>query len=85
MYYRGIPGNAPPAQGDDPETTGVSKISGRKVTLAAPVSHWFQRTRRERRDTCLQVRAASGVVRMEEAGDDNTLTGTDDDDSREDA
>ena len=31
-----VPAKCSNAQGDDPETYGVSKISGRKVTLAAP-------------------------------------------------
>ena len=69
-------------QGDDSETYGVSKISGRKVTLAAPRATGANALDGTSLRYVLTGRAASGVVRMEEAGDDNTLTGTDDDDSQ---
>ena len=72
-------------QGDDSETYGVSKISGRKVTLAAPSATGSNALDGTSLRYVLTGSAASGVVRMEEAGDDNTLTGTDDDDFTEDA
>ena len=71
-------------QGADSETYGVSKIAGRKMTLAQPSS-----TGSNALDgTSIAwgfAAAASGLVKVEEAGDDNTLSGTDDDDLTEDA
>ena len=72
-------------KGDDSETYGVSKITGRKVTLAAPSATGANALDGTSLRYVLTGSAASGVVRMEEAGDDNTLTGTDDDDFSEDA
>ena len=72
-------------QGDDSETYGVSKIAGRKVTLAAPSSTGSNALDGTSIKYALTGSAASGLVRMEEAGDDNTLSGTDDDDFTEDA
>ncbi len=70
-------------QGVDSETYGVSKITGRKMTVVAPSSTgsnvldgtsiaWSFAT------------AAAGLVKVEEAGDDDT-TGNDDDDFTADA
>ena len=78
-------------QMDDSETYLVSKIAGRCVTLAAPTS-----TGSNAYDGLKvawqfgsSAAAADSTTRaygqMEEAGDDNTLTGTDDDDFTEDA
>ena len=72
-------------QGDDSETYGVSKIAGRKVTLAAPSATGSNALDGTSIKYALTGSAASGLVRMEEAGDDNTLSGTDDDDFTEDA
>ena len=72
-------------QGADSETYGVSKISGRTVTLAKPSNTGSNALDGEKVSWALTGAAATGVVRMEEAGDDNTLSGTDDDDLTEDA
>ena len=72
-------------QGADSETYGVSKISGRKVTVAQPSATGSNALDGTSLQYALTGAAASGIVRMEEAGDDNTLTGTDDDDFSEDA
>ena len=72
-------------QGSDNETYGVSKITGRKVTLAKPSATGANALDGESQKWALTGAAATGLVRMEEAGDDNTLVGTDDDDLTEDA
>jgi len=72
-------------QGSDSETYTVSKIAGRKVTVSAPSSTGSNALDGTSLKYALTGSAASGIVRMEEAGDDNTLTGTDDDDFTEDA
>ena len=72
-------------QGSDSETYGVSKISGRKVTLASPSATGSNALAGTSLQYALTGSAAAGIVRMEEAGDDNTLSGTDDDDLTEDA
>ena len=72
-------------QGADSETYGVSKIAGRKVTLAKPSATGSNAVDGTSLKYALTGAAASGLVRMEEAGDDNTLSGTDDDDFTEDA
>ena len=72
-------------QGADSETYGVSKISGRKVTLAKPSNTGSNALDGTSLRYILTGAASAGIVRMEEAGDDNTLSGTDDDDFTEDA
>ena len=72
-------------QGADSETYGVSKISGRKVTVAQPSATGSNALNGQSLQYALTGSAAAGIVRMEEAGDDNTLSGTDDDDFSEDA
>ena len=72
-------------QGADSETYGVSKITGRKVTVASPSATGSNALAGQSLQFALTGAAASGIVRMEEAGDDNTLAGTDDDDFTEDA
>ena len=72
-------------QGADSETYGVSKIAGRKVTLAKPSATGSNALDGTSLKYALTGAAASGLVRMEEAGDDNTLSGTDDDDFTDDA
>tara|TARA_B110000495_G_scaffold7096_1_gene5211 strand:+ start:89 stop:550 length:462 start_codon:yes stop_codon:yes gene_type:complete len=71
--------------GADSETYGVAKITGRKITLAQPSATGSNALDGESVQWKLTGSAASGIVRMEEAGDDNTLVGTDDDDYTEDA
>ena len=72
-------------QGADSETYGVAKITGRKVVLASPSATGSNALAGTSLKYALTGAAAAGLVRMEEAGDDNTLTGTDDDDFTEDA
>ena len=72
-------------QGSDSETYGVSKIAGKKITLAQPSATGSNALHGSAQAYALTGSAASGVARMEEAGDDNTLSGTDDDDFTEDA
>ena len=72
-------------QGADSETYGVSKITNRMVKVAQPSATGSNALDGESLKWALTGAAASGIVRMEEAGDDNTLTGTDDDDLTEDA
>ena len=72
-------------QGVDSETYGVSKIAGRKVTVAQPSATGSNALDGTSIKWALTGAAATGLVRMEEAGDDNTLSGSDDDDFTEDA
>ena len=72
-------------QGVDSETYGVSKIAGRKVTVAQPSATGSNALDGTSIRWALTGAAATGLVRMEEAGDDNTLSGTDDDDFTDDA
>ena len=71
--------------GADSETYGVSKIAGRKVTVAQPSATGSNALDGTSLKWALTGSAATGLVRMEEAGDDNTLSGSDDDDFTEDA
>ena len=70
-------------QGSDAETYGVSKISGRTLTLAQPSG-----TGANALDGLKQAwgfaTASSGKVKVEEAGDDD-VANTDDDDFTDDA
>jgi hypothetical protein len=72
-------------QGADSETYGVAKITGRKVTVASPSATGSNALAGTSIKYALTGSAAAGIVRMEEAGDDNTLSDTDDDDFTEDA
>ena len=72
-------------QGSDSETYLVSKIAGKKITLSAPTATGSNALDGKATAYVLTGSASAGVARMEEAGDDNTLTGTDDDDFTEDA
>ena len=67
------------------ETYGVSKISGRKVTLVTPSATGANALDGLSIAWHLNSVATATAVQMEEAGDDNTLSGTDDDDFTEDA
>ena len=71
--------------GSDSETYGVSKITGRKVTLAQPSATGSNALDGLSLKWHLNAVAAPGIVRMEEAGDDDVLSGVDDDDFTEDA
>ena len=71
--------------GADSETYGVSKITGRKVTVASPSATGSNALAGTSLKFQMGSAASAGVVRMEEACDDNTLSGTDDDDFTEDA
>jgi hypothetical protein len=70
---------------DDGETYGVSKISGRKVTLAAPSSTGSNAYDGKSVPWNFDADLTDGAAQVEEAGDDNTLVGTDDDDFTDDA
>ena len=72
-------------QGSDSETYLVSKIAGKKITLSAPTATGSNALDGKSQAYALTGSASAGVARMEEAGDDNTLSGTDDDDFSEDA
>ena len=71
--------------GNDAETYGVSKIAGRKVTILQPSATGSNALDGLSIAYQMGSAASAGVVRMEEAGDNNTLSGTDDDDFTEDA
>lgn len=71
--------------GNDSETYGVSKITNRMAKLAQPSATGSNALDGESVKWALTGSAAAGIGRMEEAGDDNTLSGTDDDDLTEDA
>ena len=70
---------------DDAETYTVSKISGRKATLSAPSGTGSNAYDGKRVAWNFSTSVADGAAQVEEAGDDNTLAGTDDDDFTEDA
>jgi len=70
---------------DDGETYTVSKISGRKATLSAPSGTGSNAYDGLSVAWNFATSLADGAAQVEEAGDDNTLTGTDDDDFTEDA
>ena len=70
---------------DDAETYTVSKIAGRKVTLSAPSATGSNAYDGKSVPWNFSTSVADGAAQVEEAGDDNTLIGTDDDDFTEDA
>ena len=70
---------------DDSETYTVSKIAGRKVTLSAPTATGTNLYDGKSVPWNFTASVADGAAQVEEAGDDNTLVGTDDDDFTEDA
>ena len=70
---------------DDSETYTVSKISGRKATLSAPTATGTNAYDGKSVPWNFSTSTADGAAQVEEAGDDNTLTGTDDTDFTEDA
>ena len=70
---------------DDAETYTVSKIAGRKVTLSAPSGTGANAYDGKSVPWNFATSTTDGAAQVEEAGDDNTLVGTDDDDFTEDA
>ena len=73
------------ALGNDAETYNVAKISAKRVTLANPSATGTNALGGLSQAWQMGAAASAGVVRIEEAGDNNTLIGTDDDDFTEDA
>ena len=70
--------------GDDAETYTVSKITGRKVTVVAPSATGTNALDGTSLAYQMGSAASAGVVRMEEAGDDD-VANSDDDDFTDDA
>jgi hypothetical protein len=70
---------------DDNETYTISKISGRKATLSAPSATGSNLYDGKSVAWTYTADLADGAAQVEEAGDDNILVGTDDDDFTEDA
>jgi len=70
---------------DDSETYTVSKISGRKATLSSPSATGSNAYDGKSVAWNFSTSTSDGAAQVEEAGDDNTLIGTDDDDFTEDA
>ena len=71
--------------GNDAETYTVAKISAKKVTLANPSATGSNVLGGKSLQWQTGAAASAGIVRMEEAGDNNTLAEADDDDFTEDA
>ena len=72
-------------QGNDNETYLVSKIAGKKATLSAPSATGSNAYDGLTVPWNFATSTSDGAAQVEEAGDDNTLSGTDDDDFTEDA
>lgn len=72
-------------KGDDGETYGVSKISGRKATIVAPSATGANALDGQSIAWNFSTLNNDGAVEIEEAGDDDTLIGVDDTDFTEDA
>ena len=70
---------------DDSETYTVSKIAGKKATLSAPSATGSNAYDGLTVPWNFSTSTSDGAAQVEEAGDDNTLIGTDDDDFTEDA
>ena len=70
---------------DDSETYGVSKISGKKATLVKPSASGSNAYDGLSVPWNFSTSTSDGAAEVEEAGDDNTLTGTDDTDFTDDA
>ena len=70
---------------DDGETYTVSKITGRKATLSAPTATGANAYDGLSVPWNFSTSTSDGAAQVEEAGDDNTLTGVDDTDFTEDA
>ena len=72
-------------KGDDGETYGVSKITGRKATIIAHSATGANALDGQSIAWNFSTSAGDYAVQVEEAGDDNVLVGADDDDFTEDA
>jgi hypothetical protein len=72
-------------KGDDGETYGVSKISGRKATIIAPNATGTNALDGTSISWNFTASDSDYAVEIEEAGADDTLIGTDDSDFTEDA
>ena len=72
-------------KGDDTETYGVSKLTGRKATVVAPSATGSNALDGTSIAWNNSTATNDSAVQIEEAGDDNTLSGTDDDDFTDDA
>ncbi len=70
---------------DDSETYGVSKISGKKATLVKPSPTGSNAYDGLSVPWNFSTSTADGAAEVEEAGDDNTLSGSDDTDFTDDA
>ena len=70
--------------GSDSETYGVAKITGRKVVLAPPSATGSNALDGLAQEWQMGSAASAGVVRVEEAGDDD-VANSDDDDFTDDA
>ena len=70
---------------DDEETYTVSKIAGRKVTLSAPSATGSNAYDGKSVPWNFATSLVDGAAQVEEAGINNVLVGTDDDDFTEDA
>ena len=66
--------------GDDSETYQISKISGRKATIISPDGTGDNDLTGTSTAWNFTASTSDGAVQVEEAGDDDTLVGTDDDD-----
>ena len=67
-------------KGDDNETYQISKIAGRKATVIAPDGTGSNALSGTSLSWTFTASGSDGAAQVEEAGDDNTLSGTDDDD-----
>ena len=67
-------------KGDDSETYQISKIAGRKATIVSPDGTGTNALNGKSIAWNFSTATNDDAVQVEEAGDDNTLTGTDDDD-----
>ena len=67
-------------KGDDAETYQVSKIAGRMATIVSPDGTGTNALNGSKIKWNFSTSATDGGVQVEEAGDDDTLVGTDDDD-----
>ena len=65
---------------DDSETYQVSKITGRRATLVAPDGTGTNAYDGKSVPWNFTVSTSDGAAQAEEAGDDDVLLGTDDDD-----
>ena len=67
-------------KGDDNETYQISKIAGRKATVIAPDSTGSNALSGTSLAWTFTASGSDGAAQIEEAGDDDTKAGTDDDD-----